>query len=62
VYTEPDPVVRNGNTVVRGGAIPNATVRLLSQEMGVTHTETSGTNWSFRFIELSPGTYNLTPN
>ena len=43
-----------------GGSIPNATVQLRSQDTGAVRADTTGTDGSFRFIELAPGTYDLT--
>ncbi|HKH99548.1 MAG TPA: TonB-dependent receptor [Candidatus Sulfotelmatobacter sp.] len=43
-----------------GAAIPGAKVTLSSAERGIVHTATSGASGGYEFLQLQPGTYQLT--
>lgn len=49
-------VVRDNN----GGAIPNATVKVVNKETGFERTATSSVEGFYRFVLLPPGVYSLT--
>jgi carboxypeptidase family protein/TonB-dependent receptor-like protein len=44
----------------RGGAIPNATIKVTNTQTGLSQTVTSSDDGLYRFVLLLPGVYNLT--